>query len=299
MRRTSVAIFVASCTLAAFPGSGLAAPGSAHVAALQVALWRAHLYAGPIDGIAGPLTRHATRVFQKRARLLPDGVAGRHTRHALGRFGRPLLGTRVLGRGMAGWDVSEVQYLLRRNGAPGVAVSGVFGPRTEALVRGVQRAKGLAADGLVGPATLRALRRRGVHTRRGPALAAIPIRTRIDFWALHYGVNPRLARAVAFMESGYQTNLTSPTGAWGVFQVEPGTWSYVEDVLLARQVSRTTEGNVRIGVAYLHHLLRAFRGDRLRALAAWYQGPAYVHRHGISRGARVFARNVLALEQRI
>ena len=45
-------------------------------------------------------------------------------------------------------------------------------------------------------------------------------------------------------------------------------------------------------------LLHEFRGSRRRALAAWYQGPASVRRHGIFRSTRTFVAAVLALEQR-
>ena len=47
----------------------------------------------------------------------------------------------------------------------------------------------------------------------------------LDSWAAHYGVDRRLVRAVVWMESGFQTDLTSLVGAWGVMQITPGTWS--------------------------------------------------------------------------
>src|SRR5437879_3057187 len=57
-------------------------------------------------------------------------------------------------------------------------------------------------------------------------------RALLDSWAARYGVHPRLVRAVAWMESGFQTDLTSSVGAWGVMQITPGTWSYVETSLI-------------------------------------------------------------------
>ena len=61
---------------------------------------------------------------------------------------------------------------------------------------------------------------------------------------------------------------------------------------------RSTSGNIRIGVAYLRHLLREFNGNRTLALAAWYQGPYSVRKHGSLAGTRLFVRNVLALHTR-
>lgn len=77
-------------------------------------------------------------------------------------------GPRVLRQGMKGKDVEEVQiYLLRggylRKGDPkrGIppAIDGNFGPGTTAAVKKFQAKNRLAADGIVGPSTISALRR--------------------------------------------------------------------------------------------------------------------------------------------
>ena len=62
-----------------------AAAGDPNVAALQVALRARGLYAGAVDGVAGPRTGAAVRSFQRRAGIAVDGVAGPQTRSALGR----------------------------------------------------------------------------------------------------------------------------------------------------------------------------------------------------------------------
>lgn len=74
---------------------------------------------------------------------MPDGIAGPRTRAALGRWGRHELGGRELRRGRRGWDVAELQFLLRRNGVS-ISLDGIFGPATEAAVIGSQRGGGLA-----------------------------------------------------------------------------------------------------------------------------------------------------------
>lgn len=121
----------------------------------------------------------------------------------------------------------------------------------------------------------------------------------IDYWAAHYGVDPRLARAIAWQESGFNPTLTSATGAWGVMQIEPGTWVYVERQLIGESVPRTAGGDIRIGVAYLHSLLWEFGGDERLAVAAYYQGPAAVAQHGVFPGSQSYVANVLALRARV
>jgi peptidoglycan hydrolase-like protein with peptidoglycan-binding domain len=142
------AAFVAAFMLA--PAAGAFNP---QIAGLQIALRKHGLYRGPIDGIQGRQTRHAIRVFQRRHRLAVDGLAGPRTRAALGPLGRPLFGTRVIRRGMRGYDVAVLQFLLRRHGLGPGRLDGRFGPKTARAVRRFQRRTGLAPDGVVGRRT--------------------------------------------------------------------------------------------------------------------------------------------------
>jgi peptidoglycan hydrolase-like protein with peptidoglycan-binding domain len=161
-----------------------AASGTARTAALQVALRGLHLYRGPVDGVAGPGTRRAVRRLQRRRHLAVDGMAGPRTRRALGWRGRPSLGHRQLRRGRRGWDVSELQFLLRRRGVSPDSIDGGFGAATRAAVRRFQRAQGLRSDGIAGHVTIRALKhpRRRARTRgapRGPVRFLRPVDARI------------------------------------------------------------------------------------------------------------------------
>ncbi|HEU4658444.1 MAG TPA: peptidoglycan-binding protein [Capillimicrobium sp.] len=144
---------------------------SANVAALQVALTAVGISPGPVDGISGPWTRGAVRRFQRRHGLRADGIAGPMTRRALGRRGGPALGSRPMRIGERGWDVAALQFLLRIRGFDPGGLDGGFGANTLAAVRRYQAAVGLAVDGVAGPATLGALRRRRVppSTRSAPA----------------------------------------------------------------------------------------------------------------------------------
>jgi hypothetical protein len=141
----------------AYAGSAAGA-GRSPVAALQVGLSARGLYAGTIDGVAGPTTAAAVRAFQRRAHLPADGLAGPRTRAALGRYGRHTLGSRALSVRAFGWDVAELQFLLAWHGFPSGPFDGRFGARTAAAMRRFQGFAGLAPDGVAGAGTIAALR---------------------------------------------------------------------------------------------------------------------------------------------
>jgi hypothetical protein len=281
------------------PASAVLTP---YVAGAQVAL-RAHgLYHGAIDGIRGPQTNRAIRVFQRQHRLAVDGVVGPRTRAKLGKLGRPLFGKRMIRRGMVGFDVSVLQFMLARRGVQIGGVDGIFGRRTLTAVQRFQSRRGLVADGLVGPQTQKALRKASSGRSLKPARSHGPSRAKVHKmlgrWARYYGVSPRLVRAVAWMESGFRWNVTSSVGAWGVMQVMPATWRFVENVLMGRSVRHTARGNIRVGIVYLRYCLRLFGGNKRVALAAYYQGPWAVRHRGLYRETRVYIRTVLQLRWR-
>src|SRR5688572_2569651 len=90
--------------------------GDPAVAGAQVALHARGLYAGPLDGLAGPATAKAVRTLQRAHGLAPTGKLDRRTVRALGRLGRPRYRSRVLRRGLVGLDVSALQFDLARHG---------------------------------------------------------------------------------------------------------------------------------------------------------------------------------------
>jgi hypothetical protein len=294
-------VALGAASLAALAFAAAAHASNPQIAGLQVALRAYGLYRGPIDAIAGPQTVSATKAFQHRVGLSADGRAGASTRRALGPLGEPLFGRRTLHAGSFGWDVSVLQFLLARRGIL-LPVDGYFDAATARALRRYQRARHLQVDGVAGPNTLAALARGkralsiGKARKVAPAPKAVP--TLLVHWARVYGVDPRLVRALAWMESGFRPGLVSPAGARGVMQILPVTRRYVETVLLRRHTPNSTSGGIQVGVVYLRELLREFHGSESLALAAWYQGPASVRRNGVFAGTRTFVANVLALRRR-
>lgn len=131
-----------------------------------------------------------------------------------------------------------------------------------------------------------------------PPLSHGQVRSLIVYWAGRYGVPYRLALALAWMESGYQTSVVSSAGAFGPMQVTPATRQFVEAVLVGAPVAHTTSGDVQVGVAYLHYLLRRFGGSERLALAGYFQGPEGV-RKGLLPATKAYIADIRALEGRV
>lgn len=133
----------------------------ASVRQLQTRL-RAHGINVGVDGVFGPNTAAAVRTFQQRRGLGVDGVVGPRTWAALNAAPpsapstSPVSSMPTLRQGAHGAAVSTLQTRLRAHGY-NVSVDGAFGPNTANAVRSFQRAKGLSADGVVGPRTWAAL----------------------------------------------------------------------------------------------------------------------------------------------
>ena len=122
---------------------------------VQEALVKAGFEVTP-DGVYGPTTAAAVKQFQANLGIVADGVVGAVTRQALEKVldkPRILQITQPL---MHGEDIVAVQQaLLRANFV--LTVDGVYGSATAAAIRQFQEEEGLTADGIVGPATQKAL----------------------------------------------------------------------------------------------------------------------------------------------
>lgn len=150
-----------------FPSLSQGASGSA-VRDLQNKL-RAAGFSIDVDGEFGPQTRNAVLAFQRARGLDVDGVVGPQTWAALNQVpAAPTTGP-TLSQGASGAAVRELQTRLRAAGYS-VDVDGEFGPQTRAAVLAFQRAKGLGADGVVGPQTWAAI---GGASVEGPSTSGV------------------------------------------------------------------------------------------------------------------------------
>jgi len=258
------------------------------VAVVQFLLNR-HGVRVPVNAYMDTPTVAGVKRYQRAMHLRADGVAGPATFAALG------LQTRV--------PVKQVQappLLSRYVVRPGDSLTAIARKHGTTLGKIAQINKLNPAHPLLIGVKLRIPA--AEHAAAPTAVSATnagTVRDSLDRWSAHYGVSRSLARALAWMESGYNNNVVSNVGAQGVMQLLPTTWDYVETVLIGHPVTHDADGNVHVGMAYLHHLLGAFNGDEHLALAGWYQGERSVKARGPYKMSKVFIADVLALKQRM
>jgi LysM repeat protein len=257
------------------------------VAVLQYLLLRRGIHV-PVNAYFDGPTLRGVRIYQRRLGLPADGVVGPHTLAAFGLQERVPV--------QAQTTVVQRRHVVK-TGETLTGIAQRFGTTVAALAR--LNHLDPAGALLIGTA----LRLPSVVRRAAPASLAASdastVRASIDRWAAHFGIDRRLARALAWMESGYNNSMVSSAGAQGVMQLLPSTWAYAETSLLHTHVQHDADGNVEVGLAYLKHLLTAFGGDERLALAGWYQGERAVREQGVLKVSQTFVADVLALKQRM
>jgi LysM repeat protein len=254
------------------------------VSVLQFLLTRRGVYDGALDGYFGKETAAALKRYQRTMHLQADSVVGPRTLTAIVRRDRvPVRAQPAVKKVVPVYVVKAGDTLTAIAAAAGSTVAAI------ASLNGIDPAK---------PIVIGQRLRLPAH-----AVSLEPtrsdVRARLDDWSTRLGVDPHLIRALAWMESGYQTRIVSSAGARGVLQTLPSTRAYVETVLVGHKIPRTVDGDIEVGVLYIKHLLQVFNGNERLALAGWYQGERAVREHGVYNVSKPFVANVLALKLRM
>ena len=239
---------------------------------------------GTLDGRFGRRTLQALVAFQKRAHLVADGVAGPLTQGAL----CPTAGCTTVRMPRA-----RAHYLVRA----GDTLSEIAG-RERTTVAALAAANRIDPDGILAVGarlSLPGVRLEAAWPHEDVSRAVV--RRTVTRVAARVRLDPRLARAVAWVESGYQANVRSSTGDWGPMQVSAPAWDFTE-VIAGGAVPHTATGNIRVGVLYLHRLLVEFDGDERLAVAAYHQGATSVRRFGLLPETELYVRAVQAIAER-
>ena len=116
--------------------------------------------------------------------------------------------------------------------------------------------------------------------------------------ARHHDVDPQLALAVSWQESGWQMGVVSSANAIGAMQVLPSTARWMEQYAGRRLRLRKLGDNAKAGVLLLrvlsHHTQR-----RRHKIGAYYQGLGAVREHGLYAETRTYVANVVAIKNRL
>jgi LysM repeat protein len=115
--------------------------------------------------------------------------------------------------------------------------------------------------------------------------------------ATRWGLDPRLALAISYQESGFSMRVVSGVDAVGAMQVMPYTATYLSDEVVHRRLDLyDAQDNVTAGVALLALLMHSSHSERLSA-AGYYQGLSSVHAHGMDPDTKQYVRDVMALRR--
>ncbi|MDM7831398.1 lytic transglycosylase domain-containing protein [Cellulomonas edaphi] len=111
------------------------------------------------------------------------------------------------------------------------------------------------------------------------------------------GLDPALAQAIAYQESGFNHTAVSPANAIGVMQVIPSSGEWASDLVGRHLNLLDPQDNVTAGVAILRSLVRT-SPDLPRAIAGYYQGASSVRKYGMFADTRRYVANVQTLMTR-
>lgn len=134
-------------------------------------------------------------------------------------------------------------------------------------------------------------------------LNAMDVPTRSEMQALvvrianEMGVDPALAQAIAYQESGFNQRAVSPANAIGTMQVIPSSGEWASDIVGRDLNLLDPVDNVTAGVAILKTLLR--NGTELDiAIAGYHQGETSVRNRGMNEDTKKYVASVKALMER-
>jgi LysM repeat protein len=120
------------------------------------------------------------------------------------------------------------------------------------------------------------------------------IRSMIISTAKRHGVDPELALAISWQESGWKQRVVSPANAVGAMQVIPSTGKFASSLVGRKLDLLKPQDNVTAGVVLLSRLTAAAKLDI--AIAGYYQGLGGVRRNGMYPDTVRYVKSVLRLK---
>lgn len=115
------------------------------------------------------------------------------------------------------------------------------------------------------------------YNRKLGSQEVAPIAEAIVQYSERYGVDYRLLTSLIAIESAFRRDAVSSSGAIGMGQLKPATAKWLGVVNPYDPVD-----NIAGTARFLGWLVRKYNGNLEYALSAYYQGPGYVDRNGVS-----------------
>jgi LysM repeat protein len=113
-----------------------------------------------------------------------------------------------------------------------------------------------------------------------------------------WGLDPSLAQAISWQESGWNMRAVSGVDAIGAMQIMRYTGTYLANDVVHRALNLyRARDNVTAGVALLSVLTHEASSTR-QAVAGYYQGLQSVRDHGMFASTKQYVANVMALRAR-
>jgi LysM repeat protein len=124
------------------------------------------------------------------------------------------------------------------------------------------------------------------------------IESMIRSTAGRWNLDPSLALAISWQESGWNMRAVSPVDALGAMQIMRYTGAYLSDDVVHRNLDLyDAQDNITAGVALLSVLTHEARSTR-QAIAGYYQGLQSVRDHGMYASTKQYVADVMALRRR-
>jgi len=253
------------------PGPALAAPAAPAAPAASVAAAAAAPGQTAVAIAAANPAAVSTTEYRVRAGETIEGIAGRSgVRQA----------SLIKANNLAAPYLIHVGQLLRvQKPAPQPSAANTFAGRTypDATVAAAAAAR-------------ETLRRAGAPSREA-------MRSIIEATARRHGIDPRLALAVAYQESGWDQRQVSVANAVGAMQVIPSSGEWASSLVGRRLDLLRAEDNATAGVVILRALTRSSTSLE-EAIAGYYQGLASVRSNGMYADTQQYVVTITALMAR-
>jgi LysM repeat protein len=135
------------------------------------------------------------------------------------------------------------------------------------------------------------LARRDVPSRTGTKAMIVAT-------AQRHRVDPRLALAISWQESGWNQRQVSVANAIGAMQVIPSSGVWASDLVGRKLDLLRAQDNITAGVVILRSLTRSARTEE-EAIAGYYQGLDSVRKHGMYPDTKQYVKSILLSRNRM